>query len=185
MLATNTARSRRTRNSTLVRFQRADGPTPSASVSTTISGMNTELKYGGPTEILPPPVTASYASGYSVPSNTTDIATTSSTLFSNSNTSRESPAKCTRERISGTRTAYNVSEPPTTTPRNARMKRPRFGSTANACTDVSTPERTMNAPSSDNENAPSASSTVQLLNAPRFSVTANEWIKAVPISHGM
>ena len=33
------------------------------------------------------------------------------------------------------------------------MNRPRSGSTANACTDVSTPERTMNAPSSDSENA--------------------------------
>ena len=65
------------------------------------------------------------------------------------------------------------------------MNRPRFGSTANACTDVSTPERTMNAPSSDSENAPIASSTVQLLNAPRFSVTANECTRAVPISHGM
>ena len=43
----------------------------------------------------------------------------------------------------------------------------------------------MNAPSSDSENAAIASSTVQLLNAPRFSVTANECTRAVPINHGM
>ena len=30
-----------------------------------------------------------------------------------------------------------------------------------------------------------ASSTVQLLKLPRFSVTASEWISAVPTSHGM
>ena len=30
-----------------------------------------------------------------------------------------------------------------------------------------------------------ASSRVQLRNAPRFSVTACEWISAVPTSHGM
>ena len=65
------------------------------------------------------------------------------------------------------------------------MNTPRAGSVANACTDVSTPERTRNVPSSDSENATIASSTVQLLNAPRFSVTASEWISAVPTSHGM
>ena len=65
------------------------------------------------------------------------------------------------------------------------MKTPRRGSVANACTDVSTPERTRNVPSSDSENAQIASSTVQLLNVPRFSVTASEWISAVPTSHGM
>ena len=65
------------------------------------------------------------------------------------------------------------------------MKMPRFGSVANACTDVSTPERTRNVPSSDSENAMIASSTVQVLNAPRFSVTASEWISAVPTSQGM
>lgn len=40
-------------------------------------------------------------------------------------------------------------------------------------------------PSRLSENAAMASSTVQLLNTPRFSVTASEWISAVPTSHGM
>jgi len=54
------------------------------------------------------------------------------------------------------------------------MKTPRFGSVANACTDVSTPERTRKVPSSDREKVEIASSTVQLLKLPRFSVTASE-----------
>ena len=65
------------------------------------------------------------------------------------------------------------------------MKTPRLGSVAKACTEVSTPERTRNVPSRLSENATMASSTVQLLNRPRFSVTASEWISAVPTSHGM
>src|SRR4029078_5416735 len=83
------------------------------------------------------------------------------------------------------RTAYSASEPPMTMARNARMNTPRAGSVANASTEVSTPERTRNVPTSDSENATIASSTVQLRNAPRFSVTASEWISAVPTSHGM
>ena len=54
------------------------------------------------------------------------------------------------------------------------MNNPRAGSLANACTDSTTPERTRNVPSSDSENAAIASSSVQLLNSPRFSVTASE-----------
>ena len=65
------------------------------------------------------------------------------------------------------------------------MKTPRAGSVAKACTEVSTPERTRKVPSSDSEKAMIASSTVQVLNAPRFSVTASEWISAVPTSQGM
>ena len=65
------------------------------------------------------------------------------------------------------------------------MNTPRAGSVANACTDVSTPERTRKVPSSDSEKARIASNTVQILNPPRFSVTDSEWIRAVPTSQGM
>ena len=65
------------------------------------------------------------------------------------------------------------------------MKTPRRGSVAKACTDVSTPERTRKVPSSESENARIASSTVQILKLPRFSVTASEWISAVATSQGM
>ena len=65
------------------------------------------------------------------------------------------------------------------------MNMPRAGSVANACTDTMMPERTRNVPSRLNENAAMASISVQLLNRPRFSATASEWISAVPTSHGM
>ncbi len=65
------------------------------------------------------------------------------------------------------------------------MKAPRSGSVAKACTEISTPERTRKVPSSDKENAATASSSVQLLKSPRFSVTARQWISAVPASQGM
>ena len=65
------------------------------------------------------------------------------------------------------------------------MKTPRAGSVANACTELSTPERTIKVPSNDSENARIASSAVQIRNAPRFSVTASECISAVATSHGM
>jgi len=65
------------------------------------------------------------------------------------------------------------------------MKTPRDGSLANACTEVSTPERTRNVPSSDSEKVMIASSTVQIFSASRFSITSAECSSAVPASHGM
>ena len=62
---------------------------------------------------------------------------------------------------------------------------PRSGSTAKECTEVSTPERTMKAPSNENEKAVMASSNVQLLNVPRFSVTDRECTNAVAASQGI
>ncbi len=72
----------------------------------------------------------------------------------------------------GARNAYSSSEPPTTMTRKHRMNRPRFGSEANACTEVSTPERTRKVPSSDSENAKMDSRMVHARRPPRFSVTA-------------
>ena len=51
---------------------------------------------------------------------------------------------------------------------------PRSGSTAKECTEVNRPERTINVPKRDNENVKIASSTVQALKAPLFSVTIAE-----------
>src|SRR5690606_34082132 len=80
----------------------------------------------------------------------------------------------------GERHANNASEEPMTRTRKARMNTPRAGSVAKACTEVSTPERTRKVPSRLSEKVRMASSTVQLLKPPRFSVTASEWISAVP-----
>ena len=65
------------------------------------------------------------------------------------------------------------------------MKRPRVGSAAKECTEVNTPERTRKVPNKLRENARMASSSVQLLNTPRFSVAASEWMSAVATSQGM
>ena len=65
------------------------------------------------------------------------------------------------------------------------MKTPRSGSLANEWTDVSTPERTRKAPSSDSEKARIASRIVQIFSASRFSITSAEWSSAVAASHGM
>ena len=62
---------------------------------------------------------------------------------------------------------------------------PRRGSVANACTDVSTPDRTRKVPISDSEKARIASRMVQTLSAPRFSITTAECRSAVPASHGI
>ena len=74
---------------------------------------------------------------------------------------------------------------PAATPRMASSRMPRSGSTAKACTEVSTPERTRKVPSRDSENAAMASSSVQLEKLPRFSVVACECSKAAPINQGM
>jgi hypothetical protein len=120
-----------------------------------------------------------------VPSSTEPAAAINSTLFASSIDSRETGSKRPPPPTLGARSAKSTSEPPMTSARNARMNTPRRGSVANACTEVSTPERTRKVPSSDSENAQIASSTVQDLNVPRFSVTASEWMSAVPMSHGM
>jgi hypothetical protein len=68
---------------------------------------------------------------------------------------------------------------------SSRMKAPRSGSVAKAWTDVSTPDRTRNVPTSDREKVMIASRMVQLFIVLRFSTTIEEWISAVPTSHGM
>src|SRR3546814_6362933 len=64
--------------------------------------------------------------------------------------------------------------PPTTIPRKIRMKTPRVGSVAKACTEFSTPERTRKVPSRLSEKVRMASSTVQLFRVSRFSTTMAE-----------
>jgi hypothetical protein len=85
----------------------------------------------------------------------------------------------------GARQANKVNEAPTTTAKKHKMNTPRAGSEAKACTEVNTPERTKKVPNNDNEKAAIANNTVQALKLPRFSVTINEWINAVPTNHGM
>ena len=166
------------------RFQRDTGPSPIKGTSSAISGTKTALKYGGPTEYLPAP-SASMISGNRVPNNTVIVATRNTTLLHSISDSRDTQSKLTRLLTAGARSAYKVSDPPTTSARNTRINRPRAGSVAKAWTEVSTPERTMKVPSRLREKAKMASSNVQLLNRPRFSVAASECSSAVPASQGM
>src|SRR5580692_8694563 len=107
------------------------------------------------------------------------------TLLTSRKNSRENTSNPPGAYSFGARQAYSVSEPPMVSTRNARIYRPRVGSLANECTDTSTPERTRNVPTRLHENAKNASSKIQLLKMPRFSVTLSEWISAVPTSQGM
>ncbi len=65
------------------------------------------------------------------------------------------------------------------------MNTPRRGSTAKACTEVRTPERTRKVPIKDREKARMARRMVQTLRASRFSMTRAEWSSAVAASQGM
>src|ERR1035437_8575771 len=149
----------------------------------TMIGTNTELKYGGPTDSLPR-FSASTIKGYKVPSRTAAAAVVTNTLLTSNNVSRDTNVNLPPDCTLPARTANKASEPPTTTARNSRIKTPRLGSVAKAWTEVKTPERTRNVPSRLSENAMMASMMVQFLNRPRFSVTASEWISAVPTSQG-
>ncbi len=82
-------------------------------------------------EILPHSITSS-TTGYSVPSSTEPAATVSTTLLDSSSDSRDSSEKPPPSPTVGARQAYKASEPPTISVMNARMYRPRPGSTANA-----------------------------------------------------
>src|SRR5690606_35714501 len=136
------------------------------------------------TESFPSP-SASRISGYKVPRITAPEATASRMLFTNKNDSRDINANRPPMPTLGARSANNSNDEPVTTVKSIRMNTPRRGSVAKACTDVSTPERTRKAPSNESEKVLIARSTVQLLKLLRFSVTASEWINAVPTSHGM
>ena len=65
------------------------------------------------------------------------------------------------------------------------MNMPRVGSEAKECTEVSSPERTMNVPIRLSENARMASRMVQFFSAFRFSTTTTQCSSAAAISHGM
>ena len=166
------------------RRQRTNGPMPSNSANGTIMAVNIILKNGSPMEMLPRP-SCLCTSGSSVPSNTTSMAAISRILLPSRNVSRDQRSFLTRARTLLPFTAYSSSEPPIAMTNSARINMPRAGSEANECTETSTPERTRNVPSRQSENAAIASSTVQALKLPRFSVTARECISAVPASHGI
>jgi hypothetical protein len=62
---------------------------------------------------------------------------------------------------------------------------PRWGSIANAWTEVSIPDRTRKVPTIDIEKAITASIIVHAFRAPRAARTLVEWRSAVAASHGI
>jgi hypothetical protein len=149
-----------------------------------VRGTKNKLKYGGPTEILPHPKTSAI-NGYKVPKRITAVMIIRIRLLANINNSLDRPESLDEDFLVGPLKANNKREPPITTIRKIRIKIPLAGSVAKACTDVRTPDRTKKVPSKLREKAIIASSNVQLVNAPRLSVTERLWIKAVQTNHGM
>ena len=132
-----------------------------------------------------PPLVAEEEIDFAASATTDAHATTSRILLVSRKDSLETRSNLPPKPTFGARQANNANEPPMTITRKASMNTPRAGSVAKAWTDVMTPERTRKVPSRDRENARIARITVQLLKLPRFSVTANECINAVPTSQGM
>ena len=117
--------------------------------------------------------------------STVSIATARNTLFNSKALSRDISSGFSGFCSDSARKAKSSKDPPITTSKNIRMYSPRSGSTANACTEVSTPERTKKVPIKLKEKVPIAKSTVHALNCPRFSLTMSECNNAVPSNHGM
>src|SRR6201984_3807190 len=55
---------------------------------------------------------------------------------------------------------------------------------ANACTELTTPERVSSVPRMQSMNVVNTSHTFQTFIIPRFSCFTNEWRNAVPVIHG-
>jgi hypothetical protein len=166
------------------RFQASSGPNGTATSSARNNGPKVELKKGGPIDSFIP-VEASRASGYNVPKNTVRQATVRNKLFRTSAPSRETGANKPPCLSIGARQANSVKAPPMNRTMIARMNTPRVGSLAKACTEVSTPERTMKVPINDSEKVKIASRIVHTFSAFRFSMTSAECNSAVPASQGM
>src|SRR5581483_11040482 len=116
---------------------------------------------------------------------TVALAVVRNRLFSTSAPSREIGANNPPSFSDDARHANNDRLPPMKTQRSKRMNTPRVGSLAKAWTEVSTPERTRNVPSSDSEKVRIDSRMVQTFSASRFSITSAECKSAVPASHGI
>ena len=147
-------------------------------------GIKAALKKGAPTDSARFHK-ISATKGQIVPIKTTKQATVSKRLFTTSPVSRLTMAKTPFASSAPARRANRVSAPPTKTAKIASTNIPRVGSEAKACTEVITPERTINVPTSEKPKAKIAKRIVQAFRLSRFSTTIAECNKAVAISQGM
>src|SRR5688572_779254 len=119
------------------------------------------LKKGAPTDTFSPD-TASTINGHKVPINTVAAAVVKNRLLRPRPPSRDIGWNTPPDVSEDARKAKSASEPPMKTMRIIKIKTPRVGSVAKAWTEVSTPDRTRNVPSSDSENVRIARRTVQI-----------------------
>ena len=166
------------------RFHASVCPIGKNASNITKSGIAVALKNGAPTEIAAPEI-ASSASGYNVPIRTAAHVAARNRLLTISAPSRDTAANNPPCRSIGARHANSAKPPPTKNVKIPRINTPRVGSLAKECTDVSTPERTINAPKSDSEKVRIANRIVQTFSASRFSITTVQCTSAVPINHGI
>ena len=109
----------------------------------------------------------------------------SMTLLNTSAPSRLVTAKRSPSLTVLARRPNSTSAAPMLIASSARMKLPRFGSTAKACTLVRMPERTRKVPIMLIEKATTPSITVHALRAFRDASTLHECNSAVAASHGI
>ena len=131
------------------------------------------------------PVTASEMSGKNVPQKITKQSATRSTFCSRKIASRDSSesSRCS-ERRSARRAVTSPTEPSTIAPIRIRNGTPSVEA-PKAWIESRIPERTRNVPRIASVPVASTSDTFQTFSIPRFSWIMIEWMKAVPISHGI
>ncbi|CAI8221947.1 Uncharacterised protein [marine metagenome] len=120
-----------------------------------------------------------------MPTKTTKQLTTNKRLLTTKADSRLTVENTPLLSIEPARKANRSKDPPTKIVKIKRMKTPRSGSLAKACTEVSTPDRTMKVPIKEKPNARIANKIVQAFNASLFSTTIAECSKATEINHGI
>jgi hypothetical protein len=129
----------------VARFHGSIAPMGRTTAAAKTKGVKAASKKGGPTESVRSK-NISAMSGQIVPMKTTKVETASSRLFTTSPDSRLTVEKTPLASIAPALSAKRSSAPPMKKARIIRMNTPRSGSLAKACTEVSTPERTMNVP---------------------------------------
>ena len=174
----------RERLAPLARFHGRVDPIGKITANATIKGVKAMLKNGGPTESFRS-ISSSATNGQTVPTKTTKQLIASSKLLAIKALSRLTMANTPLLSIALARRAKRNKAPPKNTPKIIKMNTPRSGSLANACTEVSTPERTMKVPINEKPKAKIANNIVQALSASRFSTTMAECNSAAEISQGI
>src|SRR5271157_6467254 len=161
----------------------SSGPTPVRNNRNNPIGTFTRLKNGGPTVTLLP-VTHSERTGNSVPHSTAKHATSSTRLLNRKLDSRDTSesSRCSLFSVSRFRTKKNTHVA-NEIARNHTNQMP-MPDCANACTELTTPERVRKVPKIASRNVVKMSHIFHIFIMPRFSCMITECRNAVMVSHG-